>query len=241
MTALVEGSSAISVTKNKERLCVEEFINRCAFFNTFEKYYYDYHHWRFEGRKDIPFLWDAVRFSHKIFAINYLIENSSADAIIWLDADIVTHKDIPLNFLMDDLNLRSGFSFLGRDFLKSVQGGLDYPECGFMVFHPKTEGFKYFWRLMVYYYFEYGIFDLFEWHDSFVFKHVLSLTRRDYPNFGFDICSLGLLEVSDPSHVFVASRLGEFMDHRKGGRKSLEFSPEYIERSQAGLDELSGQ
>jgi len=232
LNAIVEGSSSITVTKHKSRLKVAEFSECCSFHATFKEHFKKVQGWRFKGQESVPFLFDAVRFAHKVFAIDHAIRSSSADVLIWLDADVVTHAGIPLDLLSLDLDPESGWSFLGRSHLSDVAGGLDYPECGFMMFYPKARGFQRFWQLMRYFYFEFGLYGLFEWHDSFVFQQALALTRTDFPEFGFDISGLGLVDVGDPSHVFIASKLGEFMDHKKGARKDSKFSKEFIRRQE---------
>ena len=45
------------------------------------------------------YLWDAVRFAHKTFAVDHAIKNINVDYILWLDADTVsyTHLTLPTN------------------------------------------------------------------------------------------------------------------------------------------------
>ena len=47
------------------------------------------------------FRWDAVKFSNKVFAVADAIRRCQpvADHLIWLDADTVTHRSIPQEFL----------------------------------------------------------------------------------------------------------------------------------------------
>ena len=45
------------------------------------------------------FKWDAVRFSHKVYAIFDAAKNVDADVLIWMDADTVCHSTLPLDFL----------------------------------------------------------------------------------------------------------------------------------------------
>ena len=45
------------------------------------------------------FLWDAVRFSHKTFAVDHAIKTIDADYILWLDADTYTFREISKEFV----------------------------------------------------------------------------------------------------------------------------------------------
>ena len=47
----------------------------------------------------IGYRWDAVRFSHKCFAIFDAAKRSGADVLCWMDADIVVFQDIPRSFI----------------------------------------------------------------------------------------------------------------------------------------------
>ena len=48
----------------------------------------------------------------------------------------------------------------------------------------------------------------------------------------FNISELGLVNIKNhfDEHVFVLSVLGEYMDHKKGERKKIKWSPELIKR-----------
>ena len=45
-----------------------------------------------------------------------------------------------------------------------------------------------------------------------------------------NISDFGIRDVGNESHVFVASILGDYMDHKKGSRKKKKWSPEFIYR-----------
>ena len=175
-------------------------------------------------------MYNAVKFAHKFFALDRVISSAQSDVVIWLDADVVTHKPVSNDFLRD-LQMESGWSYLGRWSLDQKNGGISYPECGFMIFNRSTNGFGYFWSLLRYYYRDHGIFTLREWHDSFCFECAYRQTILQYPTFGFDIASLGTVDIGDQNHVFISSVLGQYMDHRKGNKKSLSESPEFIRRN----------
>lgn len=74
------------------------------------------------------------RFSHKIFALNDAAEvakNEGWDYLVWLDADVFTEREIPMEKLL---------SWLPDDgYVASYLGRKDWPhsECGFMAFSLK--------------------------------------------------------------------------------------------------------
>ena len=71
-----------------------------------------------------------------------------------------------------------------------------------------------------------------EWHDSYIFDQVRKKIEKKYNVHNLDITQLGLvdIEIKNDEHVFVTSVLGEYMDHKKGNRKKVKWSPELIKR-----------
>jgi hypothetical protein len=218
------------VKSHSDQLTVIDFETVCPQQNSFKKYFIDNHFHIFKERGHVPFPFDAPRFAHKVFAIDYGLRNIESDLYVWLDSDLLFHRQIDKELIAETLFGNSGWSFLGRDHLSEKDKQLVYPECGFMLFDKNVPGFEYFWEEMSYFYEANGIYGLREWHDSFAFEQAYKKTKKKFPKFGFNISSLGLEKISDPNHVFIASKLGEYMDHRKGNRKSLPKSPELEER-----------
>lgn len=77
------------------------------------------------------------RFSHKIFALNDAVEVAQKegwDYVVWLDADVFTERDIPMEKLLSWLP--------GDDEVASYLGRKDWPhsECGFMAFRVSNNG-----------------------------------------------------------------------------------------------------
>ena len=149
---------------------------------------------------------DAVRFAHKVFALAHcaLSIRDHADALFWIDADTVTHRNIPESFFNEVLPNGCYTSNLGRPH--------NYPECGFVCYdltHPAHEEFMTFWRQL---YLDDTLFELPEWHDSFVYD-LIRKTFEDKGKFkSFDIAA-----AAPPSdHPFINSVLGQYMDHLKG-------------------------
>ena len=151
------------------------------------------------------YLWDAVRFSHKTFAVDHAIKNINVDYILWLDADTFTFRNITTKFVTDLLPTDKLVNFLGR--------GAKYPECGWVCYnrrHPKVKDFMKTWTDL---YNKDTIYNELEWHDSYLFWQIL---KRVAPNDGVDI---GKGAGAKGHHVFINSVLGEYIDHMKGKRK----------------------
>lgn len=175
--------------------------------------------------QDNAFKWDAVRFSHKVFAIIHACSTVTSDWAIWLDADTKTFADVPDDFLTDICDPRAMACYLGRR-------EKYHSECGWVAYnlrHPDLRDFMASWREL---YITGRLFDLREYHDSFVFdvlrKEFVATRGTRFSNISPELPGKG------PGHPFIASRLGEYMDHMKGAkRKALGHSlPDDYDRNQ---------
>ena len=160
------------------------------------------------------FLWDAVRFSNKVFCIINAVKNSSEyDYVVWLDADTFIFKPMPIGFLANLLQPDTMLTYLGRDTI--------YPECGFVGYnlkHRETQNFINDWKKL---YTTGNIFQLDEWHDSAVFWHLVKIYLEERTVIVNDI---GYKKGVEGHHVFINSDLGNYIDHMKGNRKQKGFS-----------------
>jgi hypothetical protein len=157
-------------------------------------------------QRGIGFKWNAVRFSHKVYAICHAALNTDADVLIWMDADTVCHSPIKLETIERLIPTDVDVCYLGRE--------KKYSECGLYSLNLRSprvinfiNEFKRFYDDA-----EHGIFTLEEWHDSFVFDHVRRLTNlvgKDW--------SKGLIK--EEGHPLINCEWGAYLDHLKGGRK----------------------
>lgn len=178
--------------------------------------------------QDNQFKWDAVRFSHKVFAVIHACETIDTDWVIWLDADTKTFATVPEGFLDDICDPTSMACYLGRR-------EKYHSECGWVAYnrrHPDLQSFMDRWKDL---YLTGDLFNLREYHDSFLFD----VLRKDFQvQRGTKFTSLSPeLPGKGPGHPFIASRLGLYMDHMKGSkRKTLGHSlPDDYDRN-AGLN-----
>jgi len=156
----------------------------------------------------LGFRWEAVRFSHKIFAILTAAVETDADVLFWLDADSrffadVTHAELDALMPADCL-----LSYLRR---KNIS------ECGFVGYNLRPPMVRSFLADFGAFYRYDLLFHEKEFHDSYLFDRL----RRRYERAGartFDIAvGAGLAH----SHVMEHSRLARFMEHLKGNRKHV--------------------
>lgn len=146
---------------------------------------------------------DAVRFAHKVAAIELAYRLDSSDVLVWMDADCVTHADVDakwLSHLMGD----GDFGYLHR--------GNKYPECGFMLIR-RCDAMRGFINELVDLYRSDRLFNLTEWHDSWAIDHV----RK---TMGIRCSSLSG-QAENTGHPLVNGPLGSRLDHLKGKRKTL--------------------
>lgn len=163
------------------------------------------------------FKWDAVRFAHKVYAIFHCAQHITADILIWMDADTVCHSVITVADLDRLCPPQYNLCYLGR------RG--KFSECGLYAIQLKTAGAQRFLQEFqrMYDQAEKGIFQLKEWHDSFVFDHVrTSVQGLNQLNWSAHLADLRPRRSSSPGegHPLINSDWGAYLDHLKGDRKN---------------------
>lgn len=162
------------------------------------------------SRKDAhkPFRWDAIRFSNKVYSVFKCAETTSADALLWMDADMFCHSPITLEKLEQFCPKDIELGFLGRE--------RKFSECGLYYMNLKSDNVREFLKVFQHYYdeAEQGIFTLTEWHDSFVFDVIREKVKLKEINW-----SAGLIR--GEGHPLINCEWGAYLDHLKGERKSL--------------------
>src|SRR5690554_577735 len=110
-----------------------------------------------QHRQTKDYRMDYVRFSFKIFTIHQALVfalDHDFDYLIWLDADVVLKKDLPLVKIEEWLPKDAVAAYLGRK-------DWDHSECGFMIFNLRNGGKEFIERL----------------HSMYVTDEVLTLTQ----------------------------------------------------------------
>jgi hypothetical protein len=171
-------------------------------------------------RKDAGkgFKWNAIRFAHKVYSIFACATECGSDILIWMDADTICHSPITVKDLERMIPSDRDLCFLGR------KG--KYSECGLYSLNLYSDTTKNFLREFqrVYDDAESGIFQLEEWHDSFVFDAVRrkfpQMRQLDWAEHLHDIRPRPGMSTGE-GHPLINSQWGAWLDHLKGGRKNL--------------------
>ena len=156
------------------------------------------------------FRWDAVRFCWKPFAEKHAANNIDTDWLTWCDADTLTHTPIDVEFFRQ--------AYPGNEYMLTYLGRGDryHPECGWKGYNMRHPNTKMFINEFVAQYEQDKIFDLTEWHDSYVWGELLKRYRED--NKVYNLNPKPDLK-GFAGHPFINSVIGRYMDHVKGKRK----------------------
>jgi hypothetical protein len=164
------------------------------------------------------FKWDAIRFANKTYAVFDAWEKGK-DWIVWMDADSYIHSPWSYDDFKALLPDDNWITYVGRG-----KGSQTWPECGFYGMNKNSavcqEFMKEFERM--YEDAEHGMFTLEEWHDSFVFGHILNNFKSAQPHYLDYSANMYLREAKTGGggHPLINGPLGKFMDHMKGARKN---------------------
>ena len=166
----------------------------------------------------IGFKWDAIRFAHKVYSIFDCARNTDADILIWMDADTICHSPITMQDLYNMIPVDSELCYLGR------KG--KYSECGLYAMNLRSPNVQAFLKEFQRFYdqAEQGIFQLAEWHDSFVFDAVrVKFPQMRQLNWAAHLTDLRQAPgmSSGEGHPLINSQWGAWLDHLKGTRKKL--------------------
>ena len=153
------------------------------------------------------FKWHAIRFAHKVYSIFSCAKECNTEWLMWMDADTVCHSPITLETLDRLIPNKIDICYLGR------QG--KYSECGLYSIalgSPFAQNFLREFQRM-YDEAEDGIFQLDEWHDSFVFDAVRNKIETIEHNWSSGI-------IKGEGHPLINCEWGAYLDHLKGDRKA---------------------
>jgi hypothetical protein len=169
--------------------------------------------------KKESYLWNAVKFSYKVSCVTHAVKTyTDYDYVIWIDDDTYTFRDIPMQFIESICPDDTLVTYLDRE---NDRGSNKYPECGLVCYnikHNLVQNFINDWEKL---YTSADIFELLEWHDSYVFWH---LTKEYRQKHSAKVHDIGYSKGVKGHHVFVNSELGQYIDHFKGDRKDAKSS-----------------
>ena len=154
-----------------------------------------------DGKLFVNYRWQAVKFARKVYALTSPLR-PDCDWWIWIDADVVTLKTVPEEFIE---------SVCPQGFVASYLGRKDWhhSECGFVAYSKQYRGFDFLrdFRGM---YDSGEIFRQQEWHDSYIFD----VLRKRYEETG--VFFYNISEDVPGMNVWEGTALAEYMIHLKG-------------------------
>ena len=157
------------------------------------------------------YMFDVVRFSNKVYAADAaLIDYQGIGG--WIDADCVILKDIPEGFIEGHLQ-DAYIALLQRKGL--------YSETGFWIMDCQKEVHHDFLNMWTEWYRSDAFKGLANWTDC----ETLDATIRRFQKDGMKVTNLSG-DFAKDSHPLTKIALGKYIDHCKGRRKVLGYSPE---------------
>lgn len=157
----------------------------------------------------IGFRWDAIRFSHKVYAVCHAARHTNSDVLFWMDADMVCHSPIDLAFIESQIPTSVGLAFLGRE--------KKFTECGLYAMNlrdPVTQAWLKQFQLA---YDSGRLMTMAEWNDCWVFDETRKEIQAIYPQWQQLNWSAGLIR--GEGHPLINTAWGAYLDHLKGRRK----------------------
>ncbi len=158
---------------------------------------------RHRHRPTMNYRFDAVRFAHKVAAIELAFRMGSGDVLVWIDADCVTHAPVDAAWL-------SGL--IGDADLAILTRAKKYTETGFFMIRRSDAGAALV-KAMVRLYKTDRLFQLSEWHDCMALDHCRAALGTRCVSLSGDAEATG--------HPLVNGPLGARLDHLKGARKAI--------------------
>lgn len=158
----------------------------------------------------LGFRWDAIRFSHKVYAVCYNAKNTNANIQYWMDADMVCHSTITHEFVESQLPINAGIAFLGRK--------KKFTECGLYALNLDNPTTKQFINQFQEAYDTGDIFNMSEWNDCWVFDRVREKIQVQDPTWIQLDWTKGI--IPGEGHPLINSQWGAYLDHLKGNRKT---------------------
>jgi len=167
----------------------------------------DYNNGIRDGKRDFKF--DAIKFCYKVFAQCHRIQNSSADTLIFIDADTLTFADPPMQQLKELLPDDHFTAYIGRP----NNNKLPFAETGYIMYNLKHPNIVNFAEVFEDLYTTGKVFDLEYQVDCYTYDTARRITEQTHGAKSNDITGP---EGLGKRHPFVNTILGTFMDHLKG-------------------------
>ena len=157
----------------------------------------------------LGFRWDAIRFSHKIYSVCHAAKHTNADVLFWMDADMVCHTPITIDFISKQIPAEVGLAFLGRE--------KKFTECGLYAMNLKNSTTQQWLKEFQLAYDSDRVMTMAEYNDCWVFDETRKEIQAKYPDWKQLNWSKGLIR--GEGHPLINTLWGAYLDHLKGKRK----------------------
>ena len=169
------------------------------------------------------------KFAKKAYSFMHALKHSTADWIFWMDADVVTVKDLPIEML--EHILRPGYlsMYMGVTYTSDKAGNTGnwlVPETGIFAVNTRHWQFKTFRTEYIRRYHKRDHADLRRFYDNDVFGAALGVVKQCRVN---DLCHGFAKPYKTPLPHTV---MGEHLIHYKAKHSKAEYSQETTEEDQ---------
>ena len=182
-------------------------------FDVFEPEYYEF---QSTSNKQVQ------KFAKKAWSFIHAMENSTADRIVWLDADVLSVKDLPMDLLLEVLPDNALSTHMGVTYFAAKDGSPGrwfVPETGFFAVNTHHQQFKEFAREYKRHYVERDNSMLRRFYDNDVYGYVFEKLKAP----GNDLCKDFTKGYKTPLRHTV---LGPYIEHYKAKHSKHLFSLE---------------
>ena len=155
------------------------------------------------------YIYDAVRFSYKVFACIDAWQKTKPDMLWFLDADIITFEKITMDWLTHITPDDKFTSYLGRP----KKG---FSETGYYAFNTAHKHAGEFFERWQTYYDKDRFLELKGYTDSFTFDGARLELEKEGKIHNEDLNDGRWAGDRRSRHPFINSELGQYMDHLKG-------------------------
>jgi len=162
-----------------------------------------------DGGQSYNYRYDAHKFFRKVYAMCDSGTACQDPYLVWIDADVVTHTDVPKNFI--DSMYEKG------DYIIHLDREWSYSETGFIAFNTQHDINEGFMKLMLAAYFNGAFKYLGEFHDCYVFDFIRKL---------INVPCRSITKDAGDRYLFDSSILGKYMRHDKGPERKAAIGSE---------------
>lgn len=213
--------------KNYKNLVVHNIFDTCNNLRGFiSDYDSEYNRGIRNGKRD--FKYDAIKFSYKVYAQCHAIKHSTAQRLLFIDADTVTFAKPPMETLESMVGPNQLCAYIGRENSKR----LPFSETGFIQYNLEHASAKDFAMEFENIYTSGEVFSLDYQVDCYTFDTARKRTEQKH-----NIVSNNLNVGFGNKHPFVNTILGTFMDHLKGDNRKQKGKSEKQDFKERVLDQ----